>query len=181
MVFMMSDVKIELRVATPADIEAIVALVESAYRGESSRAGWTTEADLLGGQRTDAVEIGELLVDNNAKFILVVEADTLLGSILVRREEHSGYVGMFAVRPSAQRQGLGRRLLQSAENTLRDEFKTTRVRMTVLRQRPELISWYERRGYVETDNVEPFPYGNLRFGLPKRPDLEFVEMVKVLR
>src|SRR4051794_13241714 len=41
------------REAGPADLGAIVALVESAYRGESSRAGWTTEADLLDGQRTD--------------------------------------------------------------------------------------------------------------------------------
>jgi ribosomal protein S18 acetylase RimI-like enzyme len=168
------------RYATPADCAAIVALVESAYRGGSSRAGWTTEADLLGGQRTDADEIAAILAEPHARLLLALDGGEILGCVLLRREREGAYLGMLAVRPQLQGGGLGKRLLGEAEARARSDLGATRIRMTVIEQRKELIAWYERRGYANTGRTEPFPYGNPRFGLPKRDDLRFVVLAKVI-
>lgn len=171
---------IPLRFATIADCSAIVALVESAYRGESSRAGWTTEADLLDGQRTDMEEVTQLLTDPEARLIVADQGDQLLGNILLRREADSAYIGMLAVSPQLQAQGLGRQLLTRAEEVAVHTFGLHRAHMTVIAQRAALIAWYTRRGYVVTPERQPFPYGNPRFGLPRRPDLEFVVLEHTL-
>jgi len=170
----------ELRRATPSDIPGIVRLVESAYRGESSRAGWTTEADLLGGQRTDAEEIAELLALPHVRSIVAVRPGSLDGHVLLRRDPDAGYVGMLAVAPELQGAGLGKRLLAEAERCTLTDFGLGRTRMTVISLREELIAWYERHGYHRTGRREPFPYDNPRFGLPKRPDLEFVVLEHAL-
>jgi ribosomal protein S18 acetylase RimI-like enzyme len=176
----MLEARPTFRFATATDVAAIVALVESAYRGDVSRKGWTTEADLLGGQRTDEGELQQILLDPKSRLLLAECDGVLVGSVLLRREENWGYIGMFAVHPTAQRNGLGKQLLSLAEQELCDRFNASIVKMTVLRQRADIITWYERRGYAKTGEVEPFPYGNSRFGTPKRDDLEFVVMVKTL-
>lgn len=170
----------ELRVAEPRDVDAIVSLVESAYRGDASRAGWTTEADLLGGRRTGADEVGPLV---DAGALLVVEReDGLVASVLVRRESaERAYLGMLTVRPTAQASGLGSALLVAAEAHARDVLGACTLRMTVISVRAELLAWYARRGYALTDERTPFPYGDPRFGEPKRDDLEFVVLEKALR
>jgi ribosomal protein S18 acetylase RimI-like enzyme len=171
---------VEFRSATAADAPAIVALVESAYRGEASRQGWTTEADLLDGQRTDLDEVLSILGDPGAHIALACAGDELLGSVLMRDEAGTAYIGMLAVRPDQQAHGLGRQLLEHAEGLARSAWSATRARMTVIIQRDDLIRWYERRGYRRTSGREPFPYGNPRFGLPRRPDLEFIVLEKPL-
>ncbi len=171
---------VRFRYAASSDREAIVALVESAYRGEPSRVGWTTEADLLGGQRTDAEEVGSILAEPEARLLLAIEGDRILGNVLMRREPAGIYLGMLAVRPELQAKGLGGRLLAEAETRARGEFGAKQARMTVIEQRPELIAWYQRRGYVATGQTEPFPYGNPRFGLPKRDDRRVVVLTKAL-
>ncbi|WP_460998959.1 GNAT family N-acetyltransferase [Streptomonospora sediminis] len=168
-----------LRDAVTADIPQLVELVNSAYRGDSSRQGWTTEADLLGGQRVDADGIAELL-DRPGTRVVVAERD---GRLLACCELAAGgpgtaYFGMFSVRPDAQGSGLGRHMLAEAERTAAGALGCTSIRMTVLRQRTDLIAWYERRGYRRTGNTAPFPYGDERFGLPKRDDLVFDELAK---
>ncbi len=163
----------EFRPATAHDVQQVVELIESAYRGDASRAGWTTEADLLGGQRTDQLEIEEILANPKARLILCCSGETLMGCILVRNDEGSAYVGMLAVSPPYQRRQLGRQLLAEAERVAQREFHAQNAKMTVIAQREDLIHWYVRRGYTVTRRREPFPYGNSRFGLPKRPDLEF--------
>jgi GNAT superfamily N-acetyltransferase len=169
-----------LRVAEPRDVDAIVALVESAYRGDASRAGWTTEADLLGGRRTGADEVGPL-VDAGA-LLLVEREGAPIASVLVRRETpERAYLGMLTVRPTEQASGLGSALLAAAEAHARDVLGTHTLRMTVISVRTELIAWYARRGYVLTGDRAPFPYGDPRFGEPKRDDLEFVVLEKALR
>jgi ribosomal protein S18 acetylase RimI-like enzyme len=171
-------------------VPAVVELVESAYRGEKSRAGWTTEAELLGGQRTDPEEVAALVKDPAATLRLALgpvlstsagseSADALIGCVLVRSEREHAYVGMFAVRPTLQSRGLGSALLVEAERIAR-ERGALRVRMTVIEQRTELLAWYTRRGYGATGQTEPFPYGNPRFGLPKRDDLRFLVLEKEL-
>lgn len=180
-----------LRAARQDDGEALSALVNSAYRGDSSRAGWTTEADLLGGQRTDAQALREFIVAGEAtgrQVLLLHEADATGGrdaphlDACVQLEQHgdAAYLGMFTVRPTLQGSGLGSGLLAAAEREARRRWGSTAVVMTVIAQRPELIDWYRRRGYHATGETAPFPYGDARFGEPRRPDLHFVVLRKAL-
>jgi ribosomal protein S18 acetylase RimI-like enzyme len=171
---------LSFRAASRADIDAIVALVESAYRGEGSKQGWTTEADLLDGQRTDAAGVGELIDKPHAR-VLLAEADgLLLACAQLERKGDAGYFGMFSVRPKLQGSGVGRATLAEAERIARDEWGCVAMRMTVISVREELIAWYERRGYHRTGEYSPFPYGNERFGIPKRDDLRFELLLKPL-
>jgi ribosomal protein S18 acetylase RimI-like enzyme len=174
---------VKFRRATAADVLAIVALVESAYRGEASRAGWTTEADLLDGQRTDPAAVQQLIDDPATHVLLVEDGDAgLLGSVTVTDEGERAaavHVGMFAVRPTQQGHGVGRALLAEAE-VLGRRLGRDLARMSVLAQRSELIAWYERRGYRRTGAREPFPYGDPRLGLPRREDLVFEILQKPL-
>ncbi|GAB4196998.1 MAG: GNAT family N-acetyltransferase [Sandaracinaceae bacterium] len=173
--------RLGFRLAREADVETIVRLVESAYRGEASRAGWTTEADFLAGQRTDADEVASLIRGLPATRILLAEAEgRVVGSVRIDDEGDAGYVGMFAVVPKLQGRGVGGALLDEAERVIRDELGRARVRMTVISIRAPLIAWYERRGYARTGQTEPFPYGNARFGIPLRDDLVFVVLEKRL-
>ncbi|KAB1913022.1 GNAT family N-acetyltransferase [Micromonospora sp. AMSO31t] len=169
-----------VRTARPADVAALVDLVESAYRGERSRAGWTTEADLLAGQRTDPAMVAEA-VSSPGGTVLVVEDGTGIVACcqLERRDDHV-YFGMFAVAPGRQGGGLGRDLLAEAERHAREQWQSGELRMTVITQREDLIAWYERRGYVRTGELSPFPYGDERFGVPLRPDLAFETLRKKL-
>lgn len=169
------------RRATKADALAIVALCDSAYRGEASRAGWTTEADLLDGQRTDVAAVVALLADPHQRMLLVDDSDGLLGTVLLTDEGDGAYIGMLAVRPVTQGRGVGRALLAEAERQCRRELGHQEVRMTVLIQRSELIAWYERCGYQRTSQRLPFPYTDPRIGIPRRPDLEFEVLRKRLR
>ncbi|HEX5354205.1 MAG TPA: GNAT family N-acetyltransferase [Rhodanobacteraceae bacterium] len=175
---------LHFRVATPEDVAAIVALTQSAYRGDSSRVGWTTEADLLDGQRTDAREVAELIANPHVKLLLAEQAGRLLACCVLERlsDEHAGdgYFGMFSVRPEAQGSGTGRALLSEAERVAHEEWQASAMRMTVIDVRVELIAWYERRGYRRTGEYRPFPYGDPRFGVPKRDDLRFEWLVKQL-
>jgi ribosomal protein S18 acetylase RimI-like enzyme len=170
----------QFRRATLADVPAIVTLVESAYRGDSSRVGWTTEADLLEGQRTDADDVARLVDGPSTRIVLAQGGDGLVGSVLLRDEGSSVYIGMFAVRPGGQGRGVGSALLAEVERVSRQELHRNEARMTVLVQRTELIAWYERRGYQRTGEHEPFPYDDPRMGVPRRTDLRFEILRKTL-
>ena len=169
-----------LRTATTADIEAIVALVQSAYRGDSGRRGWTTEADLLDGSRTDAAEVAALLQHADSEILLAERDGMLVASCHVQRQGDSGYFGMFAVRPEQQAAGLGKFMLAAAERVARERWQCRAMVLTVIVQRAELIAWYARRGYRPTGEYRPFPYGNERFGIPRRDDLRFAVLRKAL-
>lgn len=168
--------------ASPADIAEWVALVESAYRGDASRAGWTTEADLLGGQRLDAAMAAEVLADPATTVLMLRDgAGTLVGNVQLTREDaHTAYFGLFAVSPVRQGDGLGTALMRLAQDWARDAWGATRMRMTVIDKRADLIAYYERKGWALTGRSEPFPYGHPEFGDPKSDDLAFVELVTEL-
>jgi ribosomal protein S18 acetylase RimI-like enzyme len=171
------------RRATQADVPAIVALVESAYRGDASRAGWTTEADFLDGQRTDAEDVASC-IDRAQSVVLLAERDGMLGfgaCAHVGLEDGAGYFGMFSVAPPLQGRGIGSRVLAEAERIARDEWHASAMRMTVIDIRDELIAFYERRGYARTGIKKPFPYGDERFGHPTRANLRFEVLEKSLR
>jgi ribosomal protein S18 acetylase RimI-like enzyme len=174
-------VTLTFRRAGDADVPSIVALVESAYRGDASRIGWTTEADLLDGQRTDALAVAALLRTPGSMVLLAEAAGQLVACCqLEQRPAAEAYFGMFSVEPGGQGQGVGRQVLAEAERIARDEWAATTMVMTVLAQRAELIAWYERRGYRRTGELRPFPYGDQRFGIPRRPDLVFEVLAKPL-
>lgn len=173
-----------LRAAGPDDLPAVAALVNSAYRGESSRRGWTTEADLIEGQRTDATSLAEDLAATPGARLLVLRdepAGPLLASVWLEPvgEGETWYLGMLTVRPDLQSRGLGRDLLSQAERAAR-QAGARRIRMSVISVREELIAWYERRGYAPTGETRPFPYGDARLGEPLRDDLRFVILEKAL-
>lgn len=170
--------ELAFRAATEADIDAVVALVESAYRGDASRAGWTTEADLLEGRRTGADEVGDCIARPRSLILLAERDRDLLACAHVAEEDGAGYFGMFSVRPTLQGNGLGKRVLAEAERIVRETWRLPAMRMTVIDSRAELIAFYERRGYRRTGVFKPFPYGDARFGIPRRDDLRFEVLEK---
>lgn len=173
--------EILIRDATTADIPGLHRLIESAYRGEASRAGWTTEADLLAGQRTDADDLASILADPAQAMLTVWRGDELLGCVLIAdRGGGTGYFGMLSVVPTLQGGGLGRRLVETAHAELARRFGARRARISVFPQRESLIAWYRRLGYAPTGETLPFPYDDPRFGLPLRDDLHFIVMERPL-
>jgi len=172
-----------IRPAAEPDIPTLNQLVNSAYRGDSSRRGWTTEADLLDGVRTDEASLRAML-QNPAATLLIYEADgRVLGCVyLETKPDHTGaptlYLGMLTVSPDAQTGGIGKQLMAAAEQVARNKGCRS-ITMTVIPQRHELIAWYERRGYRTTGETRPFPMDDPRFGLPKVP-LSFIVMEKKL-
>jgi ribosomal protein S18 acetylase RimI-like enzyme len=173
-------IHLTFRAASAADLPAVVALVESAYRGEASRAGWTTEADLLDGQRTSLDDLAPLL-DRERSVVLLAERDgRLVACAHVAVEDGTGYFGMFSVVPGEQGGGIGKAVLAEAERRVAADWGCPSLRMTVIDVRESLIAFYERRGYSRTGILKPFPYGDARFGLPLRDDLRFEVLEKAL-
>jgi ribosomal protein S18 acetylase RimI-like enzyme len=169
---------ITFRNASVQDIPALIDLVTSAYRGDASRRGWTTEADMLDGNRIDA-DVLRADIERPRSRVLLAERDgDLLACGHVCDEQGAGYFGMFSVRPDLQGSGVGKLLLAEAERIARDEWRLPVMRMTVIDIRDELIAFYERRGYRRTGIKKPFPYGDPRFGIPKRDDLRFEVLEK---
>jgi ribosomal protein S18 acetylase RimI-like enzyme len=169
------------RAAGAADVAAVVTLVNSAYRGETSKAGWTTEADLLGGQRVDAERIAATIRTPDSVILLHEREAAPIACVLLERKGEECYLGMLTVNPTMQGHGLGRRMLDAAERWAVNKWSSRSMQMTVIALRVELIAWYERRGYRRTGERKPFPYGDERFGLPRRPDLVFDVLTKVLQ
>jgi ribosomal protein S18 acetylase RimI-like enzyme len=145
------------RKAVLTDIEAIVKLVNMAYRGEASRAGWTTEADILDGLRTSVNEVERLIASEDSIILLCLSDDELLGSICVEKEHAIAHIGMFVVNPTMQASGIGKRLLTEAESLAQHTWGIEQFQMHVITIRHELIAFYERRGYMRTSVLSAFP------------------------
>ncbi len=169
--------------AQASDVQELAALVNSAYRGDSSRAGWTTEADFLDGQRTESkVLLGQIADPMKAVILCLREAPgrEVLGCVYLENDGENGcYLGMLTVKPTLQTQGLGSVLMQSAEDQAR-RWQAKSLTLGVIQVRGSLIRWYERRGYQRTGETRPFPYGQPSVGLPQREDLHFVMFAKTL-
>jgi ribosomal protein S18 acetylase RimI-like enzyme len=168
-----------ITLARKDDVPKLEALVNSAYRGESSRKGWTTEADFLDGIRTNQEVLTGMVSRGDSVVLKCTDKENkLLGCVYLQKKEDKVYLGMLTVAPDIQANGIGKKLLQAAE-----EYAETQdciaITITVISLRKELIKWYERRGYKATGERKPFPSNDPRFGLPKR-DLEFIVMEKQL-
>jgi ribosomal protein S18 acetylase RimI-like enzyme len=167
--------------ALEADYAAIVELVNLAFRGSGPSASWNSEGDFIEGQRLSESLMREDLAENPEAHLLTYRDDAagaLLGTVwLEPKQKGVWYLGMLTVRPDLQKRGLGRALLDAAEDFAK-QFGAQRIRMTVVNIRHPLIAWYQRRGYTLTGETKPFPYGDERFGRPLRDDLHFVVLEK---
>ena len=167
-----------IQTATESDAPALNTLINSAYRGDSSKKGWTTEADLLGGIRTDEAAIRTMLQTPNVTMLTYEDAGQLIGCVYLEQKDNDLYLGMLTVSPDVQANGIGKQLMAAAEQIAID-IHCRAITMTVISVRHELIAWYERRGFRATGETKPFPMDDPAFGLPKQP-LEFVVMEKLL-
>ena len=181
------------RKAVASDADAIAAIVNSAYRGESSRKGWTTEADLLEGARTNSTEINELISANGSAILLAETATntvvnpippaTIIGSVHLSKTDDdggcAGYFAMFAINPDLQAGGIGKQMIREAELFVQREWNARKMVMEVIPVRNELIAFYERRGYQLTGKVKPFPV-NPELWSPKASALQLAQMEKRL-
>jgi ribosomal protein S18 acetylase RimI-like enzyme len=169
--------EIKIRTGLPADIPVIVRLLNAAYRGSSSRRGWTTEADLIGGEvRTDEQDVTRVMALSRSVFLLAIDSSgRILGCVNLQLREASVYLGMFAVDPEKQGGGLGGRLMSEAEKWTMEAGRSTIV-MWVISLRAELIEWYLRIGFRDTGERREFREDGLS-GHHLRP-LEFMVMEK---
>lgn len=167
-----------IRLAAQSDIPYLVPLINSAYRGEASKKGWTTEANLVSGDiRTDIKQMEELMKTPDTVFLVYEnEAGALEGSVFLHKKEDKLYLGMLSVLPEIQAKGIGKKLMTSAEAYARQEHCGS-IYMRVISARLELIAWYEKQGYKNTGRTEPFE--NNKYGTANRP-LEFIIMEKMI-
>jgi ribosomal protein S18 acetylase RimI-like enzyme len=170
---------LNISTASISDVAAIVNLVNGAYRGEGSKQGWTTEADLLDGIRTDEEAIEEIINRQNSVILLCRnDQNDLMGCVYLQQQEQEVYLGMLTVSPQLQGGGIGKELLRKGESWARKKNANAIV-MTVISIRTELIAWYERQGYLRTGETKAFPSSDPRFGVPKT-ELEFLVLKKQL-
>ena len=159
--------------ASRDDASDLKALLEAAYRGESARRGWNHEADILDDERVASGELEALLADLAVTMIVAREEEKLVGCVAVTCKGAAlAYLGMLCVAPELQSAGLGRRLLDAAEDHARARGIAA-MEMTVIDSRDALIAWYERRGYVRTGETRPFP-------VLRDPPVTFVVLEKPL-
>lgn len=147
-----------IRAAGLDDLPALHALIESAYRGDSAREGWTYESDLLSDDRTSLDELAGIVGDADKRILVATRDGAMIGCVEVAREgEDVGYFGMLTVDPRQQAAGLGKLLIAAAEREAARAFGAKRMVLAVVDKRPELIAYYVRRGYAATGEVRPFP------------------------
>ena len=168
------------RSATLADIARVVTLVDSAYRGEASRRIWANEASLLDGRRTDHERVRALIEASQSLIVLAECAGKIIACAHIKQCGELCHFGMFSVCPELQGVGVGSAVLSECERFARKSWGSRAMEMSVIRQRDDLIAWYERWGYRRTGEAKPFPYGDERLR-PRRSDLDFVVLEKPLR
>ncbi|MGO4773088.1 GNAT family N-acetyltransferase [Flavobacterium sp. W22_SRS_FK3] len=160
------------------DIPALTTLINSAYRGETSKKGWTTEANILEGKRTTEEELTQTIQEPKNTILKYTENNQIIGSVLLVKKEQQLYLGMLTVSPELQNSGIGKKMLAEAENHAK-ALGLSSIIMTVISVREELIAWYKRHGYVATGEREAFPENEIHIAISDEP-LEFVFLEKRL-
>ncbi len=144
-------------IATYQDADKITTLVNSAYRGETSKIGWTSEADLLDGRRTDFNDVQKLLQEDDSFILVCRYQNEIIGSVHLTKQKDTALLGMLAVQPQLQNSGIGKLLLSEAELFAKKTWLISKITMTVISTRKELITFYIRRGYISTGILKKFP------------------------
>lgn len=160
------------------DVSQLNQLINSAYRGESSKKGWTTEANLLEGLRTTEEELTETIQNTKNTILKFTDNNQIIGCVLLVEKEYQLYLGMLTVSPELQNSGIGKQLLEQAEIHA-TTLHLPKIVMTVISVREELISWYNRNGYIDTKTREPFPASDVHIPISNEP-LEFIVLEKKL-
>lgn len=147
-----------IRAATRDDLPALHPVIERAYRGETARGGWTHEADLIEGARTDIPTLAAIVDDPAQRLLVALKDGATLGCVQVSdRGNGLAYLGLLCIDPTLQAGGYGKQLVAAAEETARDTFGATVMEMTVIDVRRKLIEFYERRGYRVSGEKRDFP------------------------
>lgn len=167
----------KFRQADKNDISSLNKLVNSAYRGETSKKGWTTEAELLDGIRTDETSLEEMINRSNAVILIAETGNDIEGCVFLEKQADKLYLGMLTVKPELQGKGIGAKLMAASELHAK-QLGCNKISMTVITVRDTLISYYQRKGYKATGEKKPFP-SDPKFGIPKQP-LEFLVMEKAI-
>lgn len=144
------------RNATPADIPAITRLINLSYRGAASDRAWTHEGSLFAENRTSEAEVEAMLSTPGSRFLLGFEGDALVCSTLLKLGGDNAYLGLLAVEPSLQGGGIGRRVLEECERLAREAGLRRMTMMVISSHRPELVAYYQRRGYRLTGRLGEF-------------------------
>lgn len=165
---------VKLEIANVSDAEDICNLLNVAYRGET---GWTTESKLVEGERAVVNDILLSINSEYARFLVYKKSNVLIACICVEKSGSSVYIGSLAVNPEHQEAGLGKKVLELAEQYASNEFKPDKYLMVVLSSRSELIAYYERRGYKRSGNVKEYPR-HLNVGTPVVDNLTIEELYK---
>lgn len=165
-----------ITIATLEDVSELNKLINSGYRGEFSKKGWTTEANILEGSRTNEAELKEIIGTNENTLLKFTEGNQIIGCVLLVEKERQLYLGMLTVSPMLQNSGIGKKLLQQAE-VHAQALGLPKIVMTVISMRTELIDWYKRHGYIDTGDREPFPVSDIHISIVEQP-LEFIVLEK---
>jgi len=167
-----------ITIATLEDVSVLEKLINSAYRGETSKKGWATEADLLEGKRVTLDELHEIIENKSNTILKYTEDNQIIGSVLLANKGNKLYLGMLAISPELQNKGIGKKLLQEAE-VHATSLGLPKIIMTVITIREKLIEWYKRHGYVDTGVREPFQLNDSDSIITDR-HLEFMVLEKIL-
>ena len=175
---MVSDPRpLSFRAAIHSDANRIADLVNAAYRGLSGELGWTHEANIFDGPRTDANSLARLIAAENSLILLCMREFEITGSMHLEKIDGGAYLGLLAVRPAFQGTGMGRQLMAEAERVVRERWGSEKISMTVISLRTELIEYYERRGYHRTGKIEPLAV-DAGAGQPKSAGLQLAWLEK---
>lgn len=144
--------------AALADVPQLAVLIERAYRGPEAAKGWTNESEILTGPRSSPAEIESLIRDPESRILVAFDGDRPVGSALLQKHDDGAYFGMFAIDPDMQGGGLGKLMMARCEAAVQELWSAAYLKLTVISLRHKLIEWYERRGFVQTGEQEPFPF-----------------------
>jgi len=167
-----------ITIATQEDVTALEKLINSAYRGETSKQGWTTEADLLSGKRITKDELSEIIKNKENTILKLINNSAIIGCVLLINKGDKLYLGMLTVSPKLQNNGIGKQLLQGAK-AYALVLDLPKIVMTVISIREELIAWYKRHGFVDTGKRKAFPLNETDAVISKQP-LEFMVLEKLI-
>lgn len=169
----------QISISTENDIVTIKNLLNSAYRGEASKKGWTTEANLIAGDtRTDDATVKATMQQAGSVFLKYTnEEGILIGCVNLQQHGNKIYLGMFSVSPAVQGGGIGKKLLYAAEEYAK-HISCNSIYMSVISVRTELINWYQRHGYTDTGARKAFIEDGIT-GKHLQP-LEFMTLEKSL-
>lgn len=170
------------RIATEEDSELLTNLVNMSYSGELSNQGWTNENGLVVGSRTTVDKILNIL--KNDQYVILIFFDPinhhLIGCISIQHksESNAACLSIFAVRPDQQARGYGKFILNTAESYAKDQWNVKSIELNVILQRPELMAYYKRRGYIDTGRREAFTVEQCQFDSSACCTLERCFMMK---